>query len=271
MVMKMINGFTIKCFIAKIYNAIGFSDRMIHGLSKKYNGNYIRIINYHHVSNPEMFEQQLQYYTKNFRNVNYQEFEAFLKEGTIPGDKPGIMLTFDDGYEDNYSVALRCLEMYGFTGWFMVSPDLVGTSGYMNSRQLQELLLNGHVVGDHTATHHRMELKDTEQLLEYEIVESKEKLTKMLNTDITIFCWCGGEEEHYTEKAANKIREAGYTFGFMTNSYPVLKGEDPYHIQRINVEDSWSISLVKLQLCGFMDRRFKNKRNRVNQKTSYIS
>lgn len=268
MVMKMINGFTIKCFIAKLYNAFGVSDRKIHGFSKKYNGKYIRILNYHHVTNPEKFSIQLKYYSEHFKNINYQEFQTFMKTGTLLGNKPGIMLTFDDGYEDNYSVALRYLEMYGFTGWFMVSSDLVGTSGYMDLEQLKKLLSTGHVIGDHTATHHRMELGDTEQLLEYEIVESKEKLEGMLNTEITIFCWCGGEEEHYTKKAAKKIIEAGYTYGFMTNSYPVLKGVDPYHIQRINVEDCWSLSLVKLQLCGFMDHRFENKRKRVNQKTS---
>lgn len=265
--MKMINSFTIKCFIAKIYDIIGISDRKIDELSRKYNGNYIRIINYHHVSNPEMFSQQLQYYTKHFKNVNYQEFESFLNKGTLTGDKPGIILSFDDGYEDNYSVALRCLEMFGFTGWFMVSSDLVGTNGYMDSEQLQKLLSVGHVIGDHTATHHRMKHEDTEQLLEYEIVESKEKLEKMLNTEIKIFCWCGGEEEHYTAKAAKIIRSAGYKYGFMTNSYPVVAGNNPFHIQRINVEDSWPLSLVKLQISGFMDRRFEKKRLRVDSET----
>jgi hypothetical protein len=54
----------------------------------------------------------------------------------------------------------------------------------------------------------------------------------------------------------------------MTNSYPVLRDVDPFHIQRINIEDGWPISLVKLQICGFMDKRFGNKRKRVNQKTA---
>jgi hypothetical protein len=38
------------------------------------------------------------------------------------------------------------------------------------------------------------------------------------------------------------------------------------HIQRINVEDNWPIYLVKLQVCGFMDKRFEAKRNRVDSK-----
>lgn len=264
----MINGFKIKCFIAMLYDVMRISDRKLYRMSKKYKGNYIRVLNYHHVSNSKLFDQQLQYYAKHFRNVNYQEFKSFMETGVLSGDKPGIMLTFDDGYEDNYSVALDCLHMRGFTGWFMVSSDLVGNNGYMSEWHLKTLLSNGHVIGDHTATHHRMLSEDSEQLLEYEINKSRVKLENMLDTKISIFCWCGGEEKHYTSNAAKKIKESGYEYGFMTNSYPVLKGCDPFHIQRTNIEDCWPLSLVKLQLCGFIDYKYEKKRNRVNKKTT---
>lgn len=34
-------------------------------------------------------------------------------------------LTFDDGYEDNYTNALPLLRQYGFTAWIFVLPPLV--------------------------------------------------------------------------------------------------------------------------------------------------
>ena len=264
----MISRFVIKCCIAKFVGIFGISSLKILKLEKHYSGNYIRIINYHHVKNTKIFQKQLQYYKKHFVNINYSSFERFMKTGVLPGNKPGIMLTFDDGYIDNYKMALECLEENELTGWFMVSTDLVGTNGYMDYIQLKDLVLRGHVIGDHTATHHRMSEEDTEQILEYEIVESKKNLESELKSEINIFCWCGGEEEHYTSKAASKIKAAGYKYSFMTNSYPVLKGTDPFHIQRTNIEDSWPISLVKFQICGFMDKRFEEKRNRVDKVTA---
>jgi peptidoglycan/xylan/chitin deacetylase (PgdA/CDA1 family) len=180
------------------------------------------------------------------------------------------MLTFDDGYIGNYENALQILEQNSMTGYFLVSSDLVGNVGYMKAEQLKDLIKRGHIIGDHTATHHRMMEDDTKETLEYEIKESKIKLEKMLDTKINIFCWCGGEEEHYTKKAYDKIINAKYKYGFMTNSAPVICSTNRMHIQRINIEDSWSISLTKLQVSGFMDKHFEAKRKRVDIKLKEI-
>lgn len=261
-------AFRVKKIIALLYDVLGISQRKIKGISKKYHNQYIRVVNYHHVLHREMFIRQLEFYKEHFENINFDDFEAFLNGGKMLKEKPGIMITFDDGFDDNYDIAIECLEKNGFTGWFMVSSDLVDRNGYMTYSQISEMVSKGHVIGCHTATHHRMEVNDTDQMLEYEIRLSKETLEEKIGSEICIFCWCGGEEEHYTTKAARKIKDSNYKYSFMTNSYPVLRDVDPFHIQRINIEDGWPISLVKLQICGFMDKRFGNKRKRVNQKTA---
>lgn len=180
------------------------------------------------------------------------------------------MLTFDDGIANNYYVAKPLLEEYGFTGYFMCSSDLIGTEGYMSYDQLKDLISNGHIITDHSATHHRMNEDDTEQLLDYEIRESKDKLENELHIPIEIYTWCGGEENHYTKKAYKKIIESGYKYGFMTNSKPVVKGDNPFNIQRINVEAGWPLYLLKFQISGMMDRRFKAKRIRVDKKLEVL-
>ena len=63
------------------------------------------------------------------------------------------------------------------------------------------------------------------------------------------------------------IKKAGYKYGFMTNSYPLTSDPDRYHIQRINVEDDWPVYLLKFQISGIMDWKFKRKRMRVNKIT----
>lgn len=263
----MLNGFIVKKKLASVLNFVGLLDKKLIELNQRLNNKYIRVINYHHITEEKAFGKQLNFFKERFDDINFSEFELFLKKGVLPGNKPGIILTFDDGYEDNYTIARKCLQRYGFTGWFMVSSDLLDTDGYMTYDQVSELLNQGHTIGCHTATHHRMLESDTDELLEYEVTDSKKKLEKNLGVSIDIFCWCGGEEKHYTTKAANKIKNTGYKYGFMTNSCPVVKGNDAYHIQRINIEDTWPVSLVKFQISGFMDKRMQNKRNRVNRIT----
>ena len=89
----------------------------------------------------------------------------------------------------------------------------------------------------------------------------------MFHIPVEIFCWCGGEENTYTSEAQKMIKDAGYCYGFMTNSLPVFMDTEKFQIQRSNVEDTWGISLLKFQISGFMDYRFKAKRQRVNKLT----
>ena len=261
-------GFKIKKWVAWLFHVLGISTLLLKFTGWKYKNKYIRVVNYHDTKpeHIEQFRKQLEWYKKHFSNVNKMQFEEFLRTGEIDSDKPGIMITFDDGYTGNYEVAYPVLEENHMTGYFLCSSDLVGTEGYMSYDNLRELIAHGHVIGDHTATHHRMNETDDDVVLTYEVAGSKKKIEEELEMPIDIFCWCGGEEEHYTKAAYDKITTAEYKYGFMTNSAPVVKGNNPYHIQRINVEDDWPNYLMKFQVCGFMDVKFAAKRRRVDRK-----
>lgn len=249
----------------------GISNLLLKYLNKKTGCDYIRVINYHHVSDSDLFRKQIKWYKKNFANTDYKQFEDFFCNDGHDLSVPGIVLTFDDGFVDNYTKGVRVLNEEKMTGWFMVSSDLVGKEDYMSWEQLKEMLQYGHVIGDHTATHHRMESKDTDSTLEYEIVQSKRMLEQNLSSEVSIFCWCGGEEQHYTKKAQSYIEKAGFKYSFMTNSDPVLRYTDKLHIQRTNIEDNWPLPLVVFQLCGFMDLKYKRKRERVNGITKNVN
>jgi peptidoglycan/xylan/chitin deacetylase (PgdA/CDA1 family) len=262
-------GFKVKIFLAYIFDKIGISKFLLWRLGRKLENKYIRVINYHNtkIEDADNFRKQISYLKSMFDNISYDEFKEFIDCGKLPGSRPGIMLTFDDGLSGNYDCAYPILQTYEMTGYFMVSSDLIGKNGYMTYPQLRKIKENGHVIGCHTSTHHRMNLDDTEELLNYEIVQSKKKLEENLDGEVEIFCWCGGEEVHYTKNASDMIKAGGYKYSFMTNSFPVIfkgGGSECTKIQRINVESNWPIYLLKFQICGFMDWKLKRKRKRVN-------
>jgi peptidoglycan/xylan/chitin deacetylase (PgdA/CDA1 family) len=139
----------------------------------------------------------------------------------------------------------------------------------MSWDELKDLSVK-HVIGSHTFTHHRMNIKDSDDILKKEIINSKLLIEKKLNSEVDIFCWVGGEERTYTKKAAKYIDKAGYSYSFMTNTYPITKKTDSLQLQRTNIESFFPLEVVKFQLCGLLDLYYSFKRYRVNRITKLI-
>jgi len=281
----------MKVRIANILFVFGIT-RILFFISRIIYGNHIRVINYHGTSLPDMlnFEEHLRFYSKYYQNVNYNDLNEFFASDKSFLKKPGLIISFDDGHRSNYENALPLLEKYGFTAWLMVPPgpidfdlndqkDYVGSPSDMDLLQFPDgrLVMNweelqkaseSHVIGCHTYTHHRMRTEDDATVLDHEIYQSKKKLESRLNRNITIFCWVGGEGRHYTKSAAKQIKDAGYTYSFLTNTIPIFNSTSPLQISRTNIEVNNSFSLVLFQLSGLMDVFYYPKYKRINRITS---
>lgn len=261
--------FRFKVVLADFYYRTKLSEYKLKRLNR--NPNYIRIVNYHGTPKESLkeFEKQLQWYENNFCLIDYTELKQFLDGHRSFHEKPGLLLTFDDGKKSNYSYGRPLLNKYKIKGIFFVSSDSVGSEGYMNWSDIKSLIAEGHSIGSHTATHHRMLENDSLQLLDYEVKTSKETIEKNATEEIDSFCWCGGEEEHYTARAAQLI-EATYQYSFLTNSYPVYQDTNHLLLERTNIEANWGIPLVLFQVCGIIDAMYIKKRKRVETLISQI-
>src|SRR5688500_7474862 len=102
-------------------NSLGFA------FQRRFLFPFIRVINYHDVPVEQAanFESQLRYYSSRFADVNEQKLRGFLGGEPWPDEKPGIILSFDDGLASHSEVVAPALEKYGFTGWFFVPADHV--------------------------------------------------------------------------------------------------------------------------------------------------
>lgn len=66
-----------------------------------------------------LFRKQLEFMKNNFNIVRMEYvIEAVKENGTLPEN--ALLLTFDDGYIDNYTVAFPILEEYGVQGSFFI-------------------------------------------------------------------------------------------------------------------------------------------------------
>lgn len=255
-------------------------------LSRLFYGRHVRAVNYHGTpaSQAAMFERHLHFYSRWYADVRREDLDGLLRESRWTKEKPGILLSFDDGKRNNFDQAKPLLERYGFTGWFFIpagwihatpqqqfeaqkaDKDLV--AGYPNDRLIVNAgevsdLQQHHVIGCHTMTHHRMAESDSDETLRLEIRDSRELLERITGRNQDVFCWVGGEEVHYTRRAADLIRTSGYGLSFTTNTYPILPGSDPMNLDRSNIETDNSIPLLLFQLSGLMDLLYYPKRKRL--------
>lgn len=80
-----------------------------------------------------------------------QAVANYLKEHDLPLDR--VEFTFDDGGVSFLTVIASILEKYGFRGTFFITTGLIGTQGFLNVEQIQELNKRGHRVGSHSHSH----------------------------------------------------------------------------------------------------------------------
>lgn len=75
---------------------------------------------------PSNFERQIRFIKRKFRVLSMDELESiFLTGGRVP--KNSIVISFDDGYYDNYSCALQILEAIEVPAIFFVSTSNLNT------------------------------------------------------------------------------------------------------------------------------------------------
>lgn len=74
----------------------------------------------------ERFEEHVEYYKKSFRVVNLEELSAYLNDDR-PIDEKLALITFDDGYIDNYQLAFPVLKKHDVSAVFFLPTDFIGT------------------------------------------------------------------------------------------------------------------------------------------------
>ena len=81
-------------------------------------------INYYTNNPPDIFEQQIEALADNYKCWTVSEaYHAYLNGIDSTGH---IVLTFDDGYKDNYQYARKILERYNLNTTFYILPLYVG-------------------------------------------------------------------------------------------------------------------------------------------------
>lgn len=158
---------------------------------------------------PELLERQLQYLKDNgFTAISMDALvDFFTKAKPLPSKS--VILTFDDGWENQYTYAFPLLKKYQDIATFFIFTNSINYRHFLTWQEIEEMHKSGMEMGSHTKSHPYLS-KLSHNMLREEIFESKKILENHLGIRITAFASPFG---YSNDAIVSFIGEAGYESG----------------------------------------------------------
>ncbi len=156
---------------------------------------------------PEAFDAEMLYlHTAGYRIISFEDLENYFQTGKpLPGK--AVIISFDDGWSDQYKYAFPILKKYHYTATFFVFTNPIGRNGFLTWDQLKEMRDAGMTIGNHSRSHPYLNTITDRYTLWDEVYGSKLVLEKELGIAINQFAYPFGQ---YNDAVLKMIAEAGY-------------------------------------------------------------
>jgi peptidoglycan/xylan/chitin deacetylase (PgdA/CDA1 family) len=170
------------------------------------------------------------------------------------GARPIVALTFDDGYQDNFSHALPLLSQHGMQATFFVTAGLVERDQAVMQRfantlrrcrpdelrplswaQVREMQAAGMEIGAHTYSHPNLARLAPAEILE-ELRRSKEVVEDGIGAPVEAFAYPFGKpRRHVTAAAVEAAAASGYRRAYVLVTRALRPGDPDLRLPRIAV------------------------------------
>jgi peptidoglycan/xylan/chitin deacetylase (PgdA/CDA1 family) len=172
-----------------------------------------------------------------------QLWGAWHGQGSLP-EKP-IVLSFDDGYQTQYTHAAPVLKQLGWPG--VLNLKLLSLEqGEMTPKMIKSMISDGWEIDSHTINH-----LDVSQLsgasLHHEIADSRKMLQKQFGVPSNFFCYPAGR---YDDQAIAALKAAGYTGATTELPGEATIGGDPFTLPRIRISGSDGVAGMEAKLAS---------------------
>ncbi|MCD5390702.1 polysaccharide deacetylase family protein [candidate division NPL-UPA2 bacterium] len=210
----------------------------------------IPVLMYHRVSpnrgrkaeklrvSPEKFGWQMKYlFSRGYRTISASQLLDFCQgERALP--KRRIIISFDDGYQDNFLYAFPILKKYEFRAIIFLVTDYIGSDSswdekgpepLLNWAEIEEMRQAGMEFGSHSHAH-RLLPSLPEEEIRLEVERSKSVLESKLGESVEFFSYPWGK---LSEAVKETVKDCGYRGAFSTLPGKNGVGEDSFALRRI--------------------------------------
>lgn len=214
----------------------------------------IPVLNYHQINDKDHnaltvpvadFEREMAYLKADgYTSITPEQLSDHLKYGKPLPEKP-VMITFDDGYRDNYTNAFPILQKYGFTASiFLVSDFMDRFDNYLTWKQVQEMSEAGINMESHTLSHVELAGLPHDELYKQLMGGKLATEWKTLRFVKYMAYPCGNMDE----AAMTAVKDCGYEGGFTVRYDLVHSWDDAYEMPRVPIFGNVQGSFLRFKL-----------------------
>jgi len=200
---------------------------------------------------PEQFEEHLRYLKQaGYETISLHDLALALQIGQPLPERP-IIITFDDGYRDNYENAFPLLQAYGFTATFFLITDLIdgGNEAYLTWDQVIAMHQAGMAIEAHGRTHPDLRGRDVDFLV-WQVLGAKEAIEAGTEEPVRFFCYPSGK---YDDLVVRVLHSAHY-WGAVTVHPGVEHVSDcMFELPRVRVPGDMTAAGLAATLHAYMD------------------
>ena len=204
-------------------------------ITYKIKKNYPLILAYHRVCEKKSSERiassvkQLKWHIKFLRNrgFTFYTLKQWLNGDVSSNSSKAAILTFDDGWRDNYELAFPVLKKFGISATVFLITDYIGLDAmpegmaeikgrrFLTLKMINEMSKYGIDFGSHTSTH-RVLTKCSSQEAFRELANSRDKVNNLLRTNVTTICY---PKSQVNDSVISLAIKAGYEYGVVTQPF----------------------------------------------------
>jgi peptidoglycan/xylan/chitin deacetylase (PgdA/CDA1 family) len=164
--------------------------------------------------------------------VTLDQVEAYWRRGVPLGVGKPIVLSFDNGYQSQYTQALPVLRKLGWVGDENIQlTGLPPSQGGLSRRQVQGLVSAGWELDTQGFSHADLITLDSQEL-HYQVAVARSVVQQRYQVPANWFCYPSG---HYDATVLEAVKAAGYTGSTTVVPGWAHPGDDPYRLHRLRV------------------------------------
>ncbi len=202
----------------------------------------------------KQFRRQMQWLSDNgYQTLTFRDLEHLPAQD---GNNKKVILTFDDGYADNYSIMFPILKEFGFKAVIFLVTGLKwnewGTAegeptlDLLNTQQVHEMDAYGIEFGGHTQ--HHIDMKESSEAIQRKEINGCFKdLEELLDKKPVSFSYPFGA---YNEDTLKLIGESAFSFGITTIFGPEEWTQDELRIRRIEIGPKTNMMSFRRKVSG---------------------
>lgn len=241
---------TLAAIVVLLVIVFGYCAYLMHSAARS-----VPVLNYHQINDTaensltvhtDQFEEQMRYLAENgYTTITPDEMLDAWETGAPLPEKP-VIITFDDGYVDNYRYAYPILEKYNLRATIFLITDYIGTyPNYMTWAQVEEMNDGGLIdFESHTLSHEKLDSTSYADTWR-QLADSKTALEWHLLKYVKYIAYpCGS----YDDELVNMTRQAGYRAAFTVNYGVSDASENQFVLDRVPIFGSNNHTFLRFKL-----------------------